>query len=161
MSELDDVFAYNAPMDPITIQKVIPHRYPFMLVDGITELGADYVKGFKNLSYSESVFQGHFPGEPVFPGVLQIELIAQVGACWILSRKENLGKIAYLMTVEAAKFRRPARPGMRLDVHGVITSYKRRVGKLEGIIRCEGEVISSANVLFAFQKEDNGSGTAD
>lgn len=161
MSELSEVFAYSAPMDAVTIQKVLPHRYPFLFVDRITELGLNTVKGFKNISFNEEVFQGHFPGEPVFPGVLQIELIAQVGACWILSRRENLGKIAYLMTVESAKFRRPAKPGMRLDVHGLITSYKRRVGKLEGEIYCDGELVSSANLLFAFQKEDNGSGTAD
>lgn len=157
MSEsLAEAFEYLPPLDARMVRKVIPHRHPFLLIDGIREFGERSVIGYKALSMSDPVFQGHFPSEPVYPGVLHIETMAQAGACWILARKENLGKIAYLMTVESAKFRRPALPGMMLDIHGVITSYKKRTGKLEGEIYSNGELISSATVLFAFQKEDNG-----
>jgi beta-hydroxyacyl-ACP dehydratase FabZ len=156
MNDLRDVFAYVPPFDCSTIVKILPHRYPFLLVDGITEFRPDGVKGYKNLTMNEEVFQGHFPGHPVYPGVLQIETIAQVGACWILARKENMGKIAYLMTVEEAKFRRPALPGMRLEVDGIITNLKSRTGRFEAEITCDGKTISSATILFAFQKGESG-----
>lgn len=144
--------------DILEIMKLLPHRYPFLLVDGITEFTADGMRGFKNLSSAEPVFVGHFPGEPIYPGVLQIETVAQVGACWILARRENNGKIAYLMSVEEAKFRRPALPGMRLDVVGKITNLKSRTGKLSAEVYSDGKVISNVTILFAFSKsEGNGS----
>lgn len=158
MFTVAETFAHNPPIDARGVRKILPHRFPFLLVDGITEFGEDFVRGFKNLSVSDPVFEGHFPNEPVYPGVLQIELVAQVGACWILSRRENIGKIAYLMTVEEAKFRRPALPGMKLDVFGRITNLKSRTGRLEGEISVDGKVISSATVLFAFQKDGQSNG---
>lgn len=160
MFNVEEFFAYHPPIDARGVRRILPHRFPFLLVDGITEFGDDYVRGFKMLSVTDQVFEGHFPNEPVYPGVLQIELVAQVGACWILSRKENVGKIAYLMTVEDAKFRRPALPGMKLDVFGRITNLKSRTGRLEGEISVDGKVISSATVLFAFQKDGQSSGAS-
>lgn len=153
-------FTYAAPFGVETIKKIIPHRYPFLLVDGITELGEDYVKGFKNLTISDEVFAGHFPHQAVYPGVLQIETIAQVGACWILSLEQNLGKTAYLMSVEYAKFRAPLFPGDRAEVYGKITSVKSRTGRLEGNITVNGRVVSEAAILFAFQKADVGNGNS-
>ena len=153
---LDPAFA--PPFGVEIIKKIIPHRYPFLLVDRITELGDDYVAGFKNLTTNEGHFAGHFPDHAVYPGVLQIETMAQVGACWILSRKENRGKIAYLMSVETAKFRRPAVPGDRLEVWGQITNLKSRTGRFVSSIKIDGKVTCEATLMFAFQKQDNQNG---
>lgn len=147
-------FAHPAPYGINVIKRILPHRYPFLLVDGITELREDGVRGFKNLSANEEVFQGHFPQEAVYPGVLIIETVAQVGACWILSRHENLGKTAYLMTVESAKFRKPAVPGHRLDVNGTITNLKSRTGRLTSEVHIDGVLIAEVTVTFAFQKRE-------
>lgn len=159
MNALQEAFQFIPPLNAQQIIRIIPHRHPFLLVDEVTEFGEDYVRGSRSLSISDPVFAGHFPGHPVYPGVLQIETMAQLGATWILARKENLGKIAYLMSVEAAKFRRPAYPGMKLDLFGRIVSYKTRTGRLEGEISADGKVISSATLIFAFQKEDQGKGS--
>ncbi|MCC6548190.1 3-hydroxyacyl-ACP dehydratase FabZ [Candidatus Sumerlaeota bacterium] len=152
--EVREIFTYLPPFDSRIITKIIPHRHPFLLPDGITEFALDGVRGFKNISISDPVFQGHFPGEPVYPGVLQIETVAQIGACWILARKENAGKIAYLMTVEEAKFRRAVLPGMRMDVVGKITNLKSRTGRLTAEVFVDGKAVSNVTVLFAFQKSE-------
>ncbi|MCB2153367.1 3-hydroxyacyl-ACP dehydratase FabZ [bacterium] len=147
--------AFTPPFGVEVIQKIIPHRYPFLLVDRITDMGEDYIAGIKNLTANEALFTGHFPAHAVFPGVLQIETMAQVGACWILSREENRGKIAYLMSVESAKFRRPAEPGDQLKVWGKITNLKSRTGKFISHIKVDEKVICECTLMFAFQKQNN------
>jgi 3-hydroxyacyl-[acyl-carrier-protein] dehydratase len=151
-------FVYKAPFGTDIIRKIIPHRYPFLLVDRVTEMGEDYVRAYKNLTANEEVFQGHFPQEPVYPGVMHIETMAQAGACWILSREENVGKVAYLMTIEMAKFRRPVGPGDRLDIFGRITKLKGRIGWIECTIHVDDKLISEANFTFAFQRGANDAG---
>jgi len=146
-------FLYEPPFGVETIKKIIPHRYPFLLVDGITSFGEDTVVGYKNLSANEEVFQGHFPGEPVYPGVLVVESVAQVGACWILSHTEHAGKTAYLMSIETAKFRRPVRPGDKLIIDGKITNLKSRTGKLTAEILVDEKKVADVAVLFAFQQQ--------
>lgn len=146
------------PFGVDVIKQILPHRYPFLLVDGITEIGDDTVAGYKLLTANEGVFEGHFPGNPVYPGVLQIETIAQVGACWILSLEANRGKTAYLMSVESAKFRRPVGPGVRLDILAKISNLKSRTGRLEGRILVEDKVVSEATLMFAFAATDGENG---
>jgi len=154
--EIEDKFVFTPPFGSETIKKIIPHRHPFLMVDRILDFNETGVTGVKNLSDSDPVFQGHFPGEPVYPGVLQIEVLAQVGACWMLAHKEHFGKIAYLLSVESAKFRRMAIPGMQLIVRADMTSLKGRIGRLDGKIYSDDQLISEAKILFAFQKKENG-----
>jgi 3-hydroxyacyl-[acyl-carrier-protein] dehydratase len=151
-------FIHQPPFGIDVIKKIIPHRYPFLLVDGITELGDDYIRGYKNLSANEHVFEGHFPGEPIYPGVLQIESMAQAGACWILNRPGYEGQIAYLMTVDHVKLRRPARPGDRLDLYGQITNLKKRTGRLVSKIHVGDTLISEMEIVFALGNNNNGGG---
>jgi len=146
-------FLYKTPFGVETIMKIIPHRYPMLLLDRVTELGESAVRAEKCLTINEGVFEGHFPDHPVFPGVLQIEVMAQAGAVWVLSKPENAGKIAYLMKVTEAKFRRPAVPGDRLMVHGILSNLKSRTGQIEATISVDEKVISSATIFFAFQKD--------
>ena len=94
------------------IQELLPHRYPFLMVDRITELepGARAV-GLKNVSINEPFFQGHFPGYPIMPGVLIVEALAQVGSVALLSLEQNRGKVGYFAGIDSFRFRRPVRPG--------------------------------------------------
>ncbi|HPP67144.1 MAG TPA: 3-hydroxyacyl-ACP dehydratase FabZ, partial [bacterium] len=132
------------------IQKIIPHRYPFLLVDRIIELEEDKrVIGIKNVSVNEWFFQGHFPGRPVMPGVLIVEAIAQVAGVMMLSKKENQGKIAFFMSIEKAKFRRTVRPGDQLVIKVDVTRLKTRVGQIHGKAFVDDKVACEASLMFA------------
>lgn len=151
-------FLYEPPFGVETICRIIPHRYPFLLLDQVTHLGETTLRGYKNLTANEEVFQGHFPGHPVFPGVLQIETLAQLGAVWTLSQRQNVGKIAYLMTVDSAKLRRPVVPGDRLDIEGEVLRYRGSSGKVSGRLTVGGVLVSEMVLSFAIarQAENNG-----
>ena len=131
------------------IQEIIPHRQPFLLVDCIEELepGVRAV-GYKAITYSESQFAGHFPGEPVMPGVLMVEALAQTGDCAILSLEENKGKIAYFGGMNNVKFRKKVIPGDRLKLECEIIKRKGPVGIGKAVASVDGKVAVEAELTF-------------
>lgn len=135
-------------MDIKEIQSIIPHRYPFLLVDKIEEMEpGKRAVGYKNVTINEPFFQGHFPEEPVMPGVLIIEALAQVGAVAMLCLEENKGKIGYLAGMDKVRIKRKVIPGdvLKLEVEIVKTKGKIGIGKavatVEGVKACEAEII--------------------
>ena len=130
------------------IQKILPHRYPFLLVDKVEELTpGEKAVGYKNVTMNEYFFQGHFPQEPVMPGVLIIEALAQVGAVAILSMEEHKGKIAYFGGINKAKFKKKVIPGdvLKLEVEIINMRGPAGIGKavatVDGVKACEAEII--------------------
>jgi len=128
--------------------KVLPHRYPFLMVDRITHLEENKVTGIKNVTINEPFFQGHFPGHPIMPGVLQLEAIAQVAGILMLNQPENAGKPAYFMSAENVKWRKPVRPGDVLKIEVELTRKRGRIGRARGVCSVEGEAVSEAEVTF-------------
>lgn len=134
------------------IQKIIPHRYPFLLVDRITDFEAGvWAKGIKCVSANEMQFMGHFPEYPVMPGVLMIEALAQTGAVAILAMEENKGKIAFFGGIKNARFRRQVIPGDVMEMEVKIIKQKGPIGIGEGIVTVNGQVAVTAELTFAIQ----------
>ena len=132
------------------IEKIIPHRHPFLLIDYIEELepGVRAV-GYKCVSFREDFFNGHFPQEPVMPGVLTIEPLAQVGAVAILSLEENKGKTAYFGGINKCKFREKVVPGDKIRLETKIIKSKGPIGVGEAIATVDGKVVVKAELTFA------------
>ena len=132
------------------IQKILPHRYPFILVDKILEMEpGKRAVGIKNVSGNEPFFQGHFPGYPVMPGVLIIEAMAQVGAVAALSLPGMEGKLALFAGIDGARFRRQVLPGDQLRLEVEVLKLKGRIGKSKGVATVNGELTAEAELLFA------------
>ncbi|MEJ5165954.1 MAG: 3-hydroxyacyl-ACP dehydratase FabZ [Thermoanaerobaculia bacterium] len=130
------------------ILKSLPHRYPFLLVDRIIEVGEDYVKGLKNVTINEPFFQGHFPGKPIMPGVLIIEAMAQVGGCLLLKDvpdKEN--KLVYFMGIDRARFRKPIIPGDQIIFELKVLQKRSNTCKLWGEAKVDGNLCAEAELL--------------
>lgn len=134
----------------LDIQAILPHRYPFLLVDRITEIewGTGAV-GLKQVSMGEPYFQGHFPEYPVMPGVLIIEALAQVGAVALLGSPEHSDKIALFAGIDGVKFRRQVKPGDTLRLETQITRMRRGVGKGSGVATVDGDVAAQGEITFA------------
>lgn len=133
------------------IQEIIPHRHPFLLIDVIEELepGVRAV-GYKSITFNEPQFAGHFPGQPVMPGVLMIEALAQVGAVAMLSLEENKGKTAFFGSINQAKFKQMVLPGDRLKLECEIIKRKGPIGVGKAVAtNAEGKVAVSAELTFA------------
>lgn len=136
-------------LDIKEIMEIIPHRQPFLLIDRVTELvPGKSVKGYKNISYNEPYFAGHFPGEPVMPGVLQLEALAQLGAVAVLYQEENKGKLAYFAGVNNAKFKQKVVPGDRLDLECEIIKVKGPLGVGAVTASVNGKVACKAEISF-------------
>ena len=130
------------------IMKFLPHRYPFLMVDKIVKIEGNVIVGVKNVSMNEPYFLGHFPGHPIMPGVLQLEAMAQVAGVLLLKRMDKANQIAYFMSAEEVKWRKPVVPGDALYVEIELTKVRGKIGKAKGICRVEGEVVSEAEVTF-------------
>lgn len=131
------------------IQEIIPHRHPFLLIDCVEEnRPGEGAVGYKSVTYNEPFFAGHFPQEPVMPGVLIVEALAQVGAVAILSEEENKGKVAYFGGINSAKFRRKVVPGDRLKLECQIIKRKGPVGIGSATASVDGKVAVSAELTF-------------
>ena len=135
-------------MDIRRIMEILPHRPPFLMVDRVTRMDGNQIVGVKNVSISEAYFQGHFPGHPIMPGVLQLEAIAQVAGILMLKRVESAGQLAYFMSAENVKWRKPVQPGDTLVIEVEMTKLRGKIGKAKGVCKVDGEIVSEAEVTF-------------
>ncbi|GIO01404.1 3-hydroxyacyl-[acyl-carrier-protein] dehydratase FabZ [Brevibacillus halotolerans] len=141
---------YPTILDAVQIQEIIPHRYPFLLVDRIVEV--EYGKrsvGLKNVTMNEPFFQGHFPGYPVMPGVLIVEALAQVGAVAILGKEENKGKLAFFAGIDNFRFKEQVTPGDTLLLEVVMTRVRGTVGKGNAVAKVGEKVVAEGEIMFA------------
>jgi 3-hydroxyacyl-[acyl-carrier-protein] dehydratase len=134
-------------LDILRIMELIPHRYPFLMIDRIVDLIPDHsATGIKNVTINEPFFQGHFPGQPVMPGVLVIEAMAQTAAALVVETlgKSAEGRVVYFMTVDEGRFRKPVTPGDTLKVHVSKLRQRRNVYKFKGEARVDGKLMAEA-----------------
>jgi beta-hydroxyacyl-ACP dehydratase FabZ len=136
------------------IMGILPHRYPMLLVDRIIE--CDWEKrivGIKNLTMNEQIFQGHFPGHPVMPGVLAIEAMAQTGGVLLSRVLKQEGKIAYFLSIDNARFRKVMQPGDQMRIEVEITKIRLGMSKVHGKVLVDGEIAAEADLMFAYRSE--------
>ncbi|MBI4651178.1 3-hydroxyacyl-ACP dehydratase FabZ [Candidatus Desantisbacteria bacterium] len=134
-------------LDINEIQKILPHRYPFLLVDKILEFKEDFIVGLKNVTINEPFFVGHFPRQPIMPGVLMVEAMAQVGGILLLKEANAEAKIVYFMAIDQVKFRKPVVPGDQLIIKLHVLKKKGRVCKMHGEIFVEDKLVAEADLL--------------
>ena len=130
------------------IMKVLPHRYPFLLIDRILEIdGKQRIVGMKNVTINEPFFQGHFPGHPIMPGVLIIEAMAQVGGMLLMGGLEEAEqKVVYFMSLDNVRFRKPVRPGDQIRFELDVIQIRGAVCKMRGVAKVDGELVAEAEM---------------
>ena len=139
----------NVNIDVNEIKKILPHRYPFLLVDKIVEEEEKKIVGIKNVTVNEPFFEGHFPEHPVMPGVLIIEALAQTCGVLVLKRPENKDKLGYFAAIDNARFRKPVFPGDTLRLEVEVTKYKTKIVQAHCVAKVEGTVAAEADILFS------------
>lgn len=142
----------DGALDIATVMRLLPHRYPFLMVDRVAKIEGNHIIGIKNVTINEPFFQGHFPGHPIMPGVLQLEAMAQVAGILMLRSAENAGQIAYFMSAEDVKWRKPVHPGDVLVIDVEMTKMRGKIGKAKGVCKVQGEVVSEAEVTFMLRE---------
>jgi UDP-3-O-[3-hydroxymyristoyl] N-acetylglucosamine deacetylase/3-hydroxyacyl-[acyl-carrier-protein] dehydratase len=135
-------------LDNLQVMKILPHRYPFLMVDKVVKIDGNKIKAVKNVSANEAYFLGHFPNHPIMPGVLQLEAIAQAAGILTLRQAESFGKLAYFMAADSVKWRKPVRPGDTLVIDVELTKNRGKIGKARGVCSVDGETVSEAEVTF-------------
>jgi len=140
-------------MDVVEIQKILPHRFPFLLIDRVVEMEeGKFIDAYKNVSISENVFQGHFPGHPIYPGVMIVEGMAQAGgilAFKSMSEEDQAdidNKVVYFMSIDNCKFRAPVRPGDRLEYKLTVTKHRGNIWMLRGEAYVDGKLTTEADL---------------
>lgn len=138
------------PLDTVAIRKILPHRYPFLLVDKVIEMTpGERAVGIKNVTANEEFFQGHFPEYPVMPGVLIVEAMAQVGGVALLSLEEHEGKMALFAGINNVRFKRQVRPGDVLHMEVELGQFRRGIGTGTATATVDGEVACKGELMFA------------
>src|SRR5579862_7050131 len=144
-------------LDNDAIRRILPHRYPFLLVDRILEMDATHIVGIKNVTYNEPFFLGHFPDFPVMPGVMIVEAMAQTAGVQVLSTiPDRQNKLVFLVSVDNARFRRPVRPGDQLRIEMKVIKRKGTVAKMAGHATVDGVVVAEAEVMCKLQDKNEG-----
>jgi UDP-3-O-[3-hydroxymyristoyl] N-acetylglucosamine deacetylase/3-hydroxyacyl-[acyl-carrier-protein] dehydratase len=140
----------DGALDINDVMKILPHRYPFLLVDRVLKFeGETKATASKSVTINEPFFQGHFPGHPIMPGVLQIEAMAQVASILLLRAAENAGKLGYFMSVDKVKFRKPVTPGDMLIIQVELVKSRGKIGKAFGQCFVNGDLVSQGDLMFA------------